>query len=172
MRNLAEIARIVTEQERYRRSRGLPRWFSHDVKSAHSRWFYGILGRAHMPMSSLTSSLTLDQINHLVEWKLYKYGDRKEHAQKEPSVMQEQITIELRVDFDDPQKIEEVIKLACHMRNTLVSNVHLLGPRTSPECIVYSDNFMSPAVKVDHFKDLIGEGEKEMLEALNQMKGE
>ena len=79
--------------------------------------------------------------------------------------MQDQITIELRVDFADKEKIPELTKIACSMARTLVANVQLLGPTCKPECVVFTDNFMSPPQKVDIYADLIGKGKEELAAA-------
>lgn len=100
------------------------------------------------------SQMTLEQINALIDWKL----DRKENK------MQDQITIEIRVDFLDKAKIQEVIKIMCSMARTAVANINLLGPQCKPECVIFTDNFMSAPEKIDLYADLIGKGQEELNE--------
>lgn len=102
--------------------------------------------------------LTMD---NLIEWKLFKWKAAKE-ARAKGEKMQDQITIELRVDFADANKLPELQKIACSMARTLVANVQLLGPVCKPECVVFTDNFMSPPEKIDIYADLIGKGKEEL----------
>jgi hypothetical protein len=98
------------------------------------------------------TSMTLEQINALIDWKM----DRKENP------MQDQITIEIRVDFLDKEKIQEVIKIMCSIAQTAVANINLLGPQCKPECVIFTDNFMAPPEKIDIYANLIGKGQEEL----------
>lgn len=108
--------------------------------------------------------MELEQVYQLLDWKLDRYISAKREAM-EGTKMQDQITIELRVDFADKGKIPELTKIACSMARTLVANVQLLGPTCKPECVVFTDNFMSPPEKVDIYADLIGKGKEELAAA-------
>ena len=105
--------------------------------------------------------MNLEQIDALLAWKLDK-RIAAAAAAKKGIKMQDQITIELRVDFADKDKIPELVKIACSMARTLVANVQLLGPTCKPECVVFTDNFMSGAEKVDIYADLIGAGKEQL----------
>lgn len=108
--------------------------------------------------------MDLEQIDALINWKLTRHQAAAKAA-KEGTQMQDQITIELRVDFADKEKIPELIKLACSMARTLVANVQLLGPTTKPECTVFTDNFIAPPLKIDIFSDLIAKGQAQLAAA-------
>ncbi len=107
------------------------------------------------------STMSLEDIDALLDWKLNKYVEAKAAA-KEGTKMQTMITIECKVDFADKDKIPELTKIACSMARTLVANVQLLGPTTKPECVVFNDDFMSGPGKVDIYADLIGQGKNQM----------
>lgn len=107
--------------------------------------------------------MDLATMDDLIEWKLFKWKAAKE-ARAKGEKMQDQITIEMRFDFADPDKLPEVRKIACSMARTLVANVQLLGPTCKPECVVFTDNFMNPAEKIDIYADLIGKGKEELAE--------
>lgn len=106
-------------------------------------------------------SLDLDGLNSLIEWKLDRYAERVDRAKK-GDTMQDQITIELRVDFADKDKVPELIKIACAGARHLVANVMLLGPVCKPECVIFTDNFMSAPQKIDIYSDLIARGEVQL----------
>ena len=110
------------------------------------------------------TSMTLEDVDALLEWKVHGYIAAR-NAVDEGMKMQDQITIELRVDFADKEKIPELIKIACAAARHMLANVQLLGPACQPECVVFTDNFMSPPVKISNYSDLVGTGRKE-LEAL------
>ena len=76
--------------------------------------------------------------------------------------MQDQITIELRVDFADKDKIPALVNIACSMARTLVANVSLLGPTCKPECVVYTNNFMCPQQQINIYENLIAKGNVEL----------
>jgi hypothetical protein len=107
--------------------------------------------------------MSLDEIDNLLDWKLNKYIAAKAAAKE--GKMQDMITIECRVDFADPDKIPELLKVACSMARTLVANVQLLGPTCKPECVVWTDNFMSPPTQVNIYSDLIAGGNKQLTDA-------
>ena len=110
--------------------------------------------------------MDLASLDNLLDWKLDRYLARKDRAvSQQEVVIQDQITIELRVDFADKEKIPELTKIACSMARTLVANVQLLGPTCKPECVVFTDNFMSPPEKLDIYADLIGKGKEELAAA-------
>jgi hypothetical protein len=112
--------------------------------------------------------MRIEDIDARLEWML----DRKRNwRDQRGNNMQDQFTIEIRVDFEDKGKIEEVQKLVCSMARTLVANVQLLGPACKPDCVIYSDNFMSPPEKLDLYADLIGKGNQE-LAAIAEKTGE
>lgn len=100
------------------------------------------------------TGMTLEQLDELLSWQL-------ENRKIARSKMQDQITIELRVDFKDKDKIPELIKVACAVARHLVANVMLLGPTCKPDCVVFTDNFMSPPEKIDIYQDLIAKGQSE-----------
>ena len=104
------------------------------------------------------SQMSLEEINALLDWKLNKYAEAKAKA-KEGNTMQNIITIECKMDFADKDKIPELTKIACSMARTLVANVSLLGPVTKPECVVFTDDFMSGPEKINIYADLIGQGQ-------------
>lgn len=105
--------------------------------------------------------MDLEQIDTLLNWKLDGYINAR-HMAKEGSKMQDQITIELRVDFADKEKIPELIKIACAAARHMVANVQLLQPVTKPQCVVFTDNFMSPPESIDIFGDMIGAGQAQL----------
>jgi hypothetical protein len=107
------------------------------------------------------SAMELAQLDSLLNWKLDRYLAAC-HMAKEGTKMQDQITIEMRVDFADKDKIPELVNIACSMARTLVANVQLLGPACTPECVVYTDNFMSPAQKINIYDNLIAKGNEEL----------
>ena len=51
------------------------------------------------------------------------------------------------------------------MARTLAANIQLLDPVCKPECVVYTDNFMSPPEKINIYQDLIGKGDQELQES-------
>ena len=110
--------------------------------------------------------MDLASLDNLLDWKLDRYLARKDRAlAQQEAAIQDQITIELRVDFADKGKIPELTKIACSMARTLVANVQLLGPTCKPECVVFTDNFMSPPEQVNIYADLIGKGKEELAAA-------
>jgi len=115
-------------------------------------------------LSHKATKVELSQLDALIDWKLDDYVKRRNtaKAKQENGIMQDQITIELRVDFADKDKIPELTKIACSMARTLVANVQLLGPTCKPECVVFTDNFMSAPQQVDIYADLIGKGKDEL----------
>jgi len=115
-------------------------------------------------MAGKATSLDIAGLNNLIEWKIYRWAEHRDKA-KEGTEMQDQITIECRMDFKDKDKIPEVIKLACSMARTLAANIQLLDPVCKPECVVYTDNFMSPPEKINIYQDLIGKGDQELQES-------
>lgn len=47
----------------------------------------------------------------------------------------------------------------------------LLGPTCKPECVIFTDNFMSASQKLDIYSDLIGKGQKELAAAAAGVTG-
>lgn len=107
--------------------------------------------------------MNMDGLDALIEWKLDGYMARKQRA-KEGKV-QEQWTIEIRADFQDKDKIPQITEIVCAAARHLVANVVLLGPTCKPECVIFTDNFMSASQKIDIYSDLIGKGQKELAAA-------
>ena len=101
------------------------------------------------------STMDITQIDALLDWKLNRWNEAK-------TKMQDQITIELRVDFADKDKIPELINIACAAAQHMVANVMLLQPVTKPECVVFTDNFMAPPKKIDIYSNLIKKGQEEL----------
>ncbi len=110
-----------------------------------------------------TNIMNLPDRDALIAWKITRWAYLRDLAMKGIQ-MQDQITIECRCDFKDKDKILEVIKLACSMARTLAANIQLLDPVCKPECVVYTDNFMSPPEKINIYQDLIGKGDAELQE--------
>ena len=108
------------------------------------------------------SSMTLEQMDALLKWKIDDYQAARKAA--EEGHVQDRITIEIQVDFADKGKISEIIKAACGMGRNLLAQVRLLGPACEPTAVVFTDNFMAPAEKIDIFADLIEEGNKQNAE--------
>ena len=98
--------------------------------------------------------LAPEDINRLIEWKLARA--------KKGNKMQEQWTIELRADFADKEKIPEITKIFCAAARHMMANVMLLGPSCKPECVIFTDNFMSAPDKIDIYSDLIAKGQAEL----------
>lgn len=171
-----------TEEQQYRGDRGIARCeLGLEGVSNPATWRYWIKRKwvnanARRPPYTSSSNVELQkgieglspvelaQLNQLLDWKLDRYLSAKAEATK-GTKMQDQITIELRVDFADKDMIPELVKIACSMARTLVANVQLLGPTCQPECVVFTDNFMSPPEKVDLYADLIGKGREELTAA-------
>jgi hypothetical protein len=99
-------------------------------------------------------------LDTIISWRLDKYLARKKRVLE--GHMQDQITIELRVDFADKDKIPELIKIACAAARHMVACVQVLQPVHRPECVVFTDNFMSAPEKIDIYADLIAAGQEEM----------
>ena len=90
-----------------------------------------------------------------IDWKVRNYKKAK-------NAMQDTIIIELRVDFQDKEKIPELIKVACAAARHMVANVMLLGPTHKPDCVVITDNFMTAPGKINIYSDLIAKGHDEL----------
>lgn len=105
--------------------------------------------------------MSLDHMDKLIEWSLFKWRDRKEQNER-GEAMNDEIVIELRVNFADKEKTKQVIAVACSMARTLKANVQFLGPVHAPEVIVRHGDYFHAPEEIDLFSDLIAAGTKEL----------
>lgn len=73
--------------------------------------------------------------------------------------MQVQITIELRVDFDDQDKYAVLVAAAKKSAKHIYATACLLNDKVKPQIACYSEDFFSPVQEIDALKDDIAEGE-------------
>lgn len=123
------------------------------------KWFYDASGKIR---DGYHKQLNLECLDKLIEWKIYRWAEARDKVRN--GQMQDQVTIECQMDFTDKDKMQEVIKLACSTARTLAANIQLLDPVCKPQCVVYTDNFMSPPEKINIYQDLIGKGNEELQE--------
>ena len=71
--------------------------------------------------------------------------------------MQRQLTIELRADFKDQDKYEELKKLALHAARHLLASAKLLGDGQEPEAVVFSDDFFTGSKEIPLLEDALGD---------------
>ena len=73
-----------------------------------------------------------------------------------------QFTVELRVDFDDKEKLELLRKIVLSDARHMLSNAGILNDKVKPTISVYGDDFFHGQIEINLFDDLIGDGKKEL----------
>jgi hypothetical protein len=111
-----------------------------------------------VPLSKLL--LDLDGLDKLIEWKVYQYLGHKEAIERGEPVMQVQVTIELRCDFEDKDKVAVLIEAAQTSARHMLATASLLSDKTKPQIVVFTDDFFSGHKDIPLFADKIAQGEK------------
>lgn len=79
--------------------------------------------------------------------------------------MQRTFTVELRVDFNDPEKIGHM-KHACQIAaRHLMAQAALIKDAVNPQIAVHSEDFYSGREEIGLFEDVLGQGVAMMGEA-------
>lgn len=159
----AQGARLHIERKWYaRRNVGL----GYDADYAH----YYTLNRGKEEYRDM---LSLEQLDRLIDWKVQ--GRIRITNKVREGQMQDQITIEIRIDFEDKEKVQQMRDAACAAARKLLASAKLLGPRVEPTAAVFTDDFMAPADKLSIYADLDGKPNEnlsdEMLHMLKEETG-
>lgn len=124
------------------------------------------------------------QTHGFIDWRM---GDpqilrhfKELHPQEGKTVAEKQFTLELRVDFSDPEKYEVVkVHLAKLARQLTAKCKLLMDNGIKPRCALHSDNFFMAPEAIDSMEGVISrddaaadvEEEQVSAEMLEAMKG-
>lgn len=86
-----------------------------------------------------------------------RFGDPRE--QKEVRMTQRQFTVEIRVDYHDDQKNEEMRKALLRAARNLYATASLLKDTVQPEVAIFSDDFYHGHQELKLMDDVIAQGE-------------
>lgn len=117
-------------------------------------------------LSLFSASMTKQQLDQLIEWKAgsiavlrhYKFPDVT--PEKVRSIhMQRQFTIELRVDFADPDKLGPLTQTLQQAARHAYATAQLISDNPkSTQIVIYSDDFFSGHQEIALLDDVIQHG--------------
>jgi hypothetical protein len=113
-------------------------------------------------LETLANSLTEDELDAFIKWKAgdmavlrsYRLDIIRRGAQ-----MQRQFTIELRVDFTDPEKLPALKKVLQQAARHAYATAQLISDNTKlTQVAIFSDDFFSGHEEIKLLDDTIAEG--------------
>lgn len=103
-----------------------------------------------------------EAFNRLLEWKRgspRELRKRKFSGITRGAYMQRQFTIELRVDYEDPDKHQEMRKAAAHAARHMHAIASLLADNgVKPQVSAFSDDWFSGQEEINLLEDIIAQG--------------
>lgn len=106
-------------------------------------------------MSILANPSVLDR---LIDWKLRSPATRHRSAISEGEPMQRQFTIELRVDYEDNDKNDEMRKSTASAARHMYAMAQLLADGVKPQIAIYSDDYFQGNKEIELLEDTIQTG--------------
>ena len=80
------------------------------------------------------SNMTIEQMDNLIDWTLFKWRDAKASNER-GETMQDEVVIELRADFGgDKEKTDALVRIACSMARTMITNASCSGVAQKRPC--------------------------------------
>lgn len=110
-----------------------------------------------------------DVLDRLIEWKLQSPRHLRRKGNRTTAItegkhMQRQFNIELRVDYEDSGKNEEMKKAVAHAARHMFATAQLLADSLKPQIAIFSDDFYQGVEEIKLLDDTIQEG----IDALGQ----
>jgi hypothetical protein len=102
--------------------------------------------------------MSLACVNSLIDWKVDQVLEIKALRQKGEHTMQYQFTIEVRVDFEDTGKLEQMKSGVAYAGRHVLAIGRLLADKTQPSIAMFSDDFFNGAEQIDLLHDIIQQG--------------
>jgi hypothetical protein len=108
----------------------------------------------------LANSSALDR---LIDWKLHSPGNLRRTGNRMSAItegkhMQRQFTIELRVDYEDSGKNDEMRKACAAAARHVYATASLLAEGVKPQISVYSDDYFAGHEEIKMLEDTIQQG--------------
>lgn len=102
-------------------------------------------------------------LDRLIEWKLQsprhlRRDGNRTTAIAEGKQMQRQFNIELRVDYEDGDKNEEMKKACAHAARHMFATAQLLADGVKPQIAIFSDDFYQGVEEIKLLDDTIQQG--------------
>lgn len=97
-----------------------------------------------------------DVIGQLIDWKLRSPGHARRHH--EEATIQRQFNIELRVDYEDAGKNDEMKKACAHAARHMFATAQLLADGVKPQISIFSDDFFQGVETIALLEDTIQQG--------------
>ncbi len=113
--------------------------------------------RMSVPLSKL--QLDLEGLDKLIDWKVYGWLGIKEARERGEHTMQTQVTIELRCDFEDKDKVAVLIEAAQAAARHMLATASLLSDKVKPQIVVFTDDFFTGHKEIPLIGDTIAQGE-------------
>jgi hypothetical protein len=126
-------------------------------------------GMSYCQLEAFTG--TPDQLDRLIEWKAGSISvlrSYKLHTITEGAHMQRQFTIELRVDFADPEKLGPLKQVLQQAARHAFATAQLISDNPkSTQIAIFSDDFFSGHEEIKLMDDTIQQG----LDAIGETSG-
>lgn len=107
----------------------------------------------------------MDNLDALIDWKVYKVLGIKEDILKGEHTMRYQFTIELRVDYEDKGKNDVMRKAVGQAARHMFSTAALLSDKIPPDIAIFTDDFFTGAQEIKMMDDVIVTGNNQLTEA-------
>lgn len=104
-----------------------------------------------------------DMLERLIEWKLQSPSQHRRKGNRMTAItegkqMQRQFNIELRVDYEDAGKNDEMKKACAHAARHMFATAQLLADGVKPQISIFSDDFFQGVETIALLEDTIQQG--------------
>lgn len=106
-----------------------------------------------------------DQLDKLLAWKLHSPSNSRRFklsAVTEGKHMQRQFNIELRVDYEDSGKNDEMRKACAAAARHVYAMAQLLADGVKPQIAIYSDDYFQGNQEIGLLEDTIQQGKDQV----------
>lgn len=118
---------------------------------------------ASAPGFNLDTTANPDMLERLIEWKLQSPSQHRRKGNRMTAItegkqMQRQFNIELRVDYEDAGKNDEMKKACAHAARHMFATAQLLADGVKPQISIFSDDFFQGVETIALLEDTIQQG--------------